>query len=208
MHIAQVIGVIHPTYVQVGYILNVQMDRRFRISETGGRISLKFGVWLATKYLSVLHKPRLGYICTFARAYPFPISREWLDGLRWNLVCGERPKGYEFKTDQGWGASAPAHVQNPFPYLGNTWTHCTEIWHVVMNQLALHFMHVTSVVISARAHTRASISYLGKNWTHHAEIWCVVRPINYAFYEALSGRYIKVWRCNETSLLKHTERFR
>ena len=34
----------------------------FHISETAGRIALKFGVWLATHYLGVLQKSRVKYI--------------------------------------------------------------------------------------------------------------------------------------------------
>ena len=32
--------------------------------------------------------------------------------------------------------SALAHVCAPFPYLGNGWTGCTEIWYVFRDQLA------------------------------------------------------------------------
>ena len=42
--------------------------------------------------------------------------------------------------------SARVHVRTPFPYFGNGWTHCVEIWLVVMYQLAIHFIHATSRV--------------------------------------------------------------
>ena len=50
-------------------------------------------VWyMATDSLDrALHKSEVGCICTCARARPFSISRKRLDGLRSNLVCGERP---------------------------------------------------------------------------------------------------------------------
>ena len=50
---------------------NVQTNHRFRISGTAARIALKFGVWLETNYLNVLHEPRVGYICTCTHAYSF-----------------------------------------------------------------------------------------------------------------------------------------
>ena len=40
----------------------------FRILGTAGRIALKFGMLLETNQLHSLHKPRIGYICTCARA--------------------------------------------------------------------------------------------------------------------------------------------
>ena len=43
----------------------------FRISETAGRIALKFSMWLETHYLSVLQKLMIG---TCARAHPFSVS--------------------------------------------------------------------------------------------------------------------------------------
>ena len=46
---------------------------------------LKFGLWLEAHYLGVL--PKL-MVCTDARAHPFTVSWEQLDGLRWNLVSG------------------------------------------------------------------------------------------------------------------------
>ena len=30
------------------------------------------------------------------------------------------------------------HVQTLFPYLGTGWTHCAEIWCMVVEQLAMH----------------------------------------------------------------------
>ena len=45
-------------------------------------------------------------------------------------------------TNHGWGASARAHVRTPFPYLGNRWAHCAEIWWVVRDPVAMCFMQV------------------------------------------------------------------
>ena len=53
----------------------------FYISGTAGRILMKFGAWLETNYLSVLHESRVGYIYRYARAYLFSMSRERLNGL-------------------------------------------------------------------------------------------------------------------------------
>ena len=50
---------------------HVQMCPLFRISETAGRIVLKFGVPLENRQLGVLQKPTVGYSCTCARAHPF-----------------------------------------------------------------------------------------------------------------------------------------
>ena len=61
----------------------------FRISETVGQIALKFGMWLETHQLGVLHNPiRVGYSSTCAREHPVSVPLERLDGLRWHLVCG------------------------------------------------------------------------------------------------------------------------
>ena len=73
----------------MGYIARAhgQLNCRFRISGTAGRIALKFGEWLETNYLSVLHKSRVGYICTCA--YPFPyLDSGWTEcaELCWCVV--------------------------------------------------------------------------------------------------------------------------
>ena len=57
------------------------MIPRFRISGTAGRIVLKFGAWIETNYLSVLHKTRVGCICACARANLFSVSRKQSDEL-------------------------------------------------------------------------------------------------------------------------------
>ena len=61
MHITQVIG---------GEHLHVHTCRfaPFPISETAGRIALKFDVWLETHYLAVSQKSSVEYIRTCARA--------------------------------------------------------------------------------------------------------------------------------------------
>ena len=37
------------------------------------------------------------------------------------------------------GTAAREHVRIPFPYLGNGWTDCTEIWCVARGPVAMHF---------------------------------------------------------------------
>ena len=108
-----------------------------------------------------------------------------------------------FCTSQEMGTSAHTDVRIPFPYLGNDWMDCVEIWYVVreilamrftqrkkgavhesttvMNQLARHFLHVTSGVLCACSCARLFFVSRYPCWMHRAEIWCVVRPIKYAF---------------------------
>ena len=69
------------------------------------------------------------------RCVPLSISRKRLDGLRCNLV-------------------RVAHVRSPFPYLGNGWRDCAEIWCVLMGPIAMRFVGITSGAhcTCARAH--------------------------------------------------------
>ena len=62
-------------------------------------ISLAFykSWWWGTRYRS-----------TCARVHPISVSRERLDGLRWNLVCG-RTTSYALYAE--WGISTRMHVQ-------------------------------------------------------------------------------------------------
>ena len=48
------------------------MRTPFRISETAGRLALKFGMCLETHKPSVLQKLMVGYRYTCARTHPFP----------------------------------------------------------------------------------------------------------------------------------------
>ena len=50
-----------------------QMCLPCRISETAGRIALKFGRWLGSHQLGVLPKSLMGYDCTCARAHGIPL---------------------------------------------------------------------------------------------------------------------------------------
>ena len=61
-------------------------------------------------------------------------------------MCGKRSVSLAFYTSQEWGISARAHVRIPFPYLGNDWTDCAEIWCEVRDLLAKHFAQVKSGV--------------------------------------------------------------
>ena len=65
MHIKQVMGGVH-LHVRTCARADVPL---FRISETAGRIALKFGVLLETHYLGVLRKSMMGHISTCARAH-------------------------------------------------------------------------------------------------------------------------------------------
>ena len=47
--------------------------------------------------------------CAVARAYPFPVSQERLDGLRRDLVCDQRTTSFALYNE--WGISARVHVQ-------------------------------------------------------------------------------------------------
>ena len=69
--------------------------------------------------------------------------------------------------------STRAHVHTPLPYLGNGWTYCAQIWCVVMDQLAKHFMHATSGTY-LYVLTCVPFPYLGIPWTHQADICWVV----------------------------------
>ena len=112
--------------------------------------------------------------CAPADAPQCFVSRERPDGLCLNVVRGYRFISYEFYTTQWWGASARAHVRTPFPYLGNGWTDCAEIWYVVRDQLARLLTQNKGGDTSARAHLRtcrcARFPYLGSCLTDCAEI--------------------------------------
>ena len=58
MHISQIMNVVH-LYVRPCVLL-------FRISGTAGKIAVKFSAWLETHQPYVLHKPKVGCICTCA----------------------------------------------------------------------------------------------------------------------------------------------
>ena len=47
---------------------------RLCISETAWPIVFKFGMWVGGHQLSAFHKSLVEYICTCARAHPFPIN--------------------------------------------------------------------------------------------------------------------------------------
>ena len=69
------------TQVRRGMHMHVRTcTHLFNISETAGRIALKFGVWLGTHILRALHASG-GCICTCARSHPFSMPRELLGGL-------------------------------------------------------------------------------------------------------------------------------
>ena len=64
----------------------------FRISETAGRIALKFGTYavrdpLVKRFTESPIMLIVGDTCTCARAHPLTVSREQLDRLPWKLVC-------------------------------------------------------------------------------------------------------------------------
>ena len=45
------------------------------------------------------------------------------------------------------------HMRTPFPYLGNDWTHCAEIWYVVRGPLVMGFTQVMDEdIFSARVY--------------------------------------------------------
>ena len=48
------------------------------------------------------------------------------------------------EVDHGVGTAARAHVRTSFPYLGNGWSDCTEIWLVVMGPTAMRFIRATT----------------------------------------------------------------
>ena len=63
----------------------------FRISETAGRIELKFGMWLETHHLGVLQKSRGRYICTCTPApvqmCPFSYISETAGRIALKICC-------------------------------------------------------------------------------------------------------------------------
>ena len=75
MHFTQAMNTVHL------HVRTCRCAPFFLISETAGRIVLKFGVWLETHYLGVLQKSRVAYNNTCRRAHPFSVYRERLDGL-------------------------------------------------------------------------------------------------------------------------------
>ena len=70
----------------------------------------------------------------------------------------------------------------PFPYVGNGWTDCAEIWYVVKNTLPYRFTEINGGV---KVHVRTCappLPYLGNGWTDCAEIWCVTMgPLSLRF---------------------------
>ena len=77
----------------------------------------------------------------------------------------------------------------PFPYFGNGWTDCTEIWCMVRDPLARLFANVTDA--AARAQVCAPFLYLGNGWTDCDEIWYVVRdPVAKYFMKMMLGTVI------------------
>ena len=74
--------------------------------------------------------------------------------------------------------------RTPFPYLGNGWTDCDEIWCVVRDPLAKRFTEVDVRYVRACAsvHARIPFPYLRNGSTDCTEIWCVARgPVAMCF---------------------------
>ena len=60
-----------------------------------------------------------------------------------------------------------------FLHIGNGWAHFAEIWCVIMDQLAVHFIYATSGIHLQVLTCIRLFPYHGIQWTHHAEILSV-----------------------------------
>ena len=54
-----------------------------------------------------------------------------------------------------WGTAARAQASTPFPYVGNGWTDCTEVWCVIREPLAIPFTRIKWNIF-LRAHVRTT----------------------------------------------------
>ena len=85
VHIAQVMGAVHMhvhTRARADARVHTFRCPLLRISETAGRISLKFGMWLETHTSGFLQKLGVGTAARATRKHPFFLSRKRLDGFR------------------------------------------------------------------------------------------------------------------------------
>ena len=94
-----------------------------------------------------------------------------ISGMAWPIVFkfGVWVGGYQQRAFQkSWvGASARAHVRTPFPYLGNRWVHCAEIWWVIRVPVAMCFMQVFGW---APLHVRTCTPYIRNRLTDCVKI--------------------------------------
>ena len=66
-----------------------------------------------------------------------------------------------FYTSQGWDTSARVHMRIHFRYFWNGWTHCADIWCVVVNQLITYLGNICyECSISVRPHVHNSFPFL------------------------------------------------
>ena len=86
----------------------------FQISQTAGRITFKFGLWLGTHWIELYKSQRRG---ASARAHVhtrFPyLANGWADCLQIWCVTSD-PLDERLTTSQMWGPSARAHVLTSF----------------------------------------------------------------------------------------------
>ena len=84
-----------------------------------------------------------------------------------------RPAGHGdfsiyFYTRQRWRVHL--HVRTRFPYLGNGWEDCVEIWCVVMDPLDERLGASQSWGASARAHVHTTFPYIANGWADCVQI--------------------------------------
>ena len=98
---------------------HVQMCPLFRISETAGRIVLKFGMWIETDCPGLLQKARVRHGCTCTPSFSF-LGNGGTDcaELRY-LVKDPLARRFTYVTAGYRCTRVRAH--SPFPYPGNDW---------------------------------------------------------------------------------------
>ena len=178
MHIAHVVDGVHK-HVRTNAHAYMPL---FRVSETAGRIELKFGVWLQTAVrarleLGILQKSKVGYICGCARADVSPYLRNGRTHCAEIWCVGRDPIAGCFTKVWG-GVQSTCARAHPFSVSRERLNGLREIWCVVRGPLDMHYewsaLHVRKCV---------HLLYISVNAKHCYEIWCVVTntPISYAF---------------------------
>ena len=100
-------------------------------------------------------------------------------------------------------------ICTPFPYLGNGWTDCAEMWCVVRDPLARCFTKVWGGVhlhvLTCACAGVPLFPYLGNGRINCTEIWCVVRePFAMRFTEVYGGVQLHVRTCTPPFRISET----
>ena len=95
--------------------------------------------------------------------------------MKITCVCdSQSPEGNVWPPSQN-------SLEEALPYIGNSWTHCAEVWNVIRYPIAKHLKQVMAWVFYIRIHSReqANLHYL-----------CLGKPLDPAHKVALKAGII------------------